>query len=160
MPTDEQKVTDLLDIENAEWRESLDYVLQTQGEERVRELLRLLQIRAQEQGVSIPFTANTPYINTIPPGRQPVYPGNREIERRIKSIIRWNAMAMVVRANRDKVGIGGHISTYASVATLWEVGFNHFWRGRTDNFIGDMVYFQGHAAPGVYARAFMEGRLS
>ena len=161
MATNIQKTTDdLLDIENSEWRESLDYVLQTQGEERVRELLRLLQVRAQEQGVSIPFTANTPYINTIPRDKQPVYPGNREIERRIKSIIRWNAMAMVVRANREKSGIGGHISTYASVATLWEVGFNHFWRGRTDDFLGDMVYFQGHAAPGVYARAFLEGRLT
>ncbi len=160
MATDEQKAVDLVDIENSEWRESLDYVLQEQGEERVRELLRLLQVRAQEQGVSIPFTANTPYINSIPPDKQPVYPGNREIERRIKSIVRWNAMAMVVRANRDKAGIGGHISTYASVATLWEVGFNHFWRGRTDDFLGDMVFFQGHAAPGVYARAFLEGRLS
>ena len=151
---------DLLDIENQEWRESLDYVLKEQGPERVRQILRQLQIRAQEQGVSIPFTANTPYINTIPHTRQPVFPGNRELERRIKSIIRWNAMAMVVRANRESDGIGGHISTFASVANLWEVGFNHFWRGRTDDFLGDMVYFQGHAAPGVYARAFMEGRLS
>ena len=144
MITDNRKTTDnLIDIENGEWRESLDYVLQTQGEERVRQLLRLLQVRAQEQGVSIPFTANTPYINTIPKNQQPVFPGNREIERRIKSIVRWNAMAMVVRANREKSGIGGHISTFASVATLWEVGFNHFWRGRTDKFIGDMIYFQG-----------------
>ncbi|MDT8441418.1 MAG: pyruvate dehydrogenase (acetyl-transferring), homodimeric type [Desulfuromonadales bacterium] len=150
----------LEEIENAEWRESLDHVLQSQGEDRVRQLLRLLQVRAQEQGVSIPFTANTPYINTIPRDRQPVFAGNREIERRIKSIIRWNAMAMVVRANREKPGIGGHISTFASAATLWEVGFNHFWRGRTDDFLGDMVYFQGHAAPGIYARAFLEGRLS
>lgn len=151
---------EILDIENSEWRESLDYVLKTQGADRVRHLLRLLQVRAQEQGVSIPFTANTPYINSIPLEQQAVFPGNREIERRIKSIIRWNAMAMVVRANRESAGIGGHISTYASAATLWEVGFNHFWRGRTKDFIGDMVYFQGHAAPGVYARAFLEGRLS
>ena len=155
-----QESKDLLDIENQEWRESLDYVLKEQGPERVRQILRQLQIRAQEQGVSIPFTANTPYINTIPHTRQPVFPGNRELERRIKSIIRWNAMAMVVRANRESDGIGGHISTFASVANLWEIGFNHFWRGRTDDFLGDMVYFQGHAAPGVYARAFMEGRLS
>jgi len=147
-------------IENAEWRESLDYVLHEQGPDRVREILRLLQVLAQEHGVSIPFTANTPYINTIPPDQQPVYPGNREIERRIKSIIRWNAMAMVVRANRESPGIGGHISTFASAATLWEVGFNHFWRGRTKDFLGDMVYFQGHASPGIYARAFLEGRLS
>jgi pyruvate dehydrogenase E1 component len=158
--SDSKAVNSLLDIENREWRESLDYVLQTQGEDRVRQLLRLLQVRAQEHGVSIPFTANTPYINSIPRDKQPVFPGNREIERRIKSIIRWNAMAMVVRANRESSGIGGHISTYASAATLWEVGFNHFWRGRTDEFLGDMVYFQGHAAPGVYARAYLEGRLS
>ncbi len=150
----------LQEVENQEWRESLDYVLKEQGAERVQQILRQLQIRAQEQGVSIPFTANTPYINTIPRAQQSVPPGNREIERRIKSIVRWNAMAMVVRANRESAGIGGHISTYASAATLWEVGFNHFWRGRTDNFIGDMVYFQGHAAPGVYSRAFLEGRLT
>ena len=147
------------EIENQEWRESLDYVLKEQGPDRVRQLLRQLQIRAQEQGVSIPFTANTPYINSIPVEQQPVFPGNRELERRIKSIIRWNAMAMVVRANRESSGIGGHISTFASVATLWEIGFNHFWRGRTDDFLGDMVYFQGHAAPGVYSRAYLEGRL-
>jgi pyruvate dehydrogenase E1 component len=147
-------------IENAEWRESLDYVLREQGPERVVQLLRLLQTRAQEHGVSIPFTANTPYINTIPLKDQPVFPGNRNLERRIKSIIRWNAMAMVVRANRELPGIGGHISTYASAANLWEVGFNHFWRGRTKDFVGDMVYFQGHASPGVYARAFLEGRLT
>ncbi len=150
----------LNEIENREWRESLDYVLQTAGAERVQQILRLLQVRAQEQGVSIPFTANTPYINTIPRNQQPVFPGDREIERRIKSIIRWNAMAMVVRANQESAGIGGHISTFASAATLWEMGFNHFWRGRTEEFLGDMVYFQGHASPGVYARAFLEGRLS
>ncbi len=149
-----------LQIENDEWRESLDYVLQQQGPERVQHILRLLQTRAQEHGVSIPFTANTPYINTIPRSKQPVFPGNREFERRIKSIIRWNAMAMVVRANRELPGIGGHISTYASAATLWEVGFNHFWRGRTDDFLGDQIYFQGHASPGIYARAFLEGRLT
>ena len=147
-------------IENREWRESLDYVLQEQGPGRVKQLLRQLQVRAQEQGVSIPFSANTPYINTIPQSQEPIYPGNRELERRIKSIIRWNAMAMVVRANHESAGIGGHISTFASAATLWEVGFNHFWRGRTEDFIGDMVYFQGHAAPGVYSRAFLEGRLT
>ena len=150
----------LRETEDREWRESLDFVLQEQGPDRVRDLLRRLQTRAQEQGVSIPFTANTPYINTIPASQQPVFPGNREIERRIKSLIRWNAMAMVVRANRELPGIGGHISTFASAATLWEIGFNHFWRGRTEGFLGDMVYFQGHAAPGAYARAYLEGRLS
>jgi len=147
-------------IEDREWRESIDYVLQGQGPDRVRDLLRLLQIRAQEQGVSIPFTANTPYINTIPASQQPVFPGNREIERRNKSLIRWNAMAMVARANRESAGIGGHISTFASAATLWEVGFNHFWRGPDHECMGDMVYFQGHASPGLYARAYLEGRLT
>jgi len=159
----DRKASDLAhlnEIENQEWRESLDYVLKTAGPERVQQLLRLLQVRALEQGVSIPFTANTPYINSIPRSQQPVFPGDREIERRIKSIIRWNAMAMVVRANQESSGIGGHISTFASAATLWEIGFNHFWRGHTDDFLGDMVYFQGHASPGVYARAFLEGRLS
>ncbi len=151
---------DLEQIENAEWRDSLDYVLKQQGPRRVNQILRLLQTRAQEHGVSIPFTANTPHINTIPRSQQPIFPGNRELERRIKSIIRWNAMAMVVRANRELPGIGGHISTYASAANLWEIGFNHFWRGRTDDFLGDQVYFQGHASPGVYARAFLEGRLT
>jgi len=157
---DPEVLARLQEIENAEWRESLDYVLREQGPDRVRQLLRVLQTRAQERGVSIPFTANTPYINTIPAAQQPVYPGNRELERRIKSIIRWNAMAMVVRANRERPGTGGHISTYASAATLWEVGFNHFWRARTDEFLGDQVFFQGHASPGIYARAFLEGRLS
>jgi pyruvate dehydrogenase E1 component len=157
---DPEALARLQELENTEWRESLDYVLREQGPDRVRQLLRVLQTRAQERGVSIPYTANTPYINTIPTPQQPVYPGNRELERRIKSIIRWNAMAMVVRANRERPGIGGHISTYASAATLWEVGFNHFWRARNDDFLGDQVFFQGHASPGLYARAFLEGRLS
>jgi pyruvate dehydrogenase E1 component len=148
------------ELENKEWLESLDYILQTQGPGRVTELLRKLQIYAQEHGVKFPFTANTPYINTIPLDKQPVYPGSREIERRIKSILRWNAMAMVVRANRELSGIGGHISTYASSATLYEVGFNHFFRGKNDPSGGDIIYFQGHAAPGIYARAMLEGRIS
>lgn len=148
------------ELENKEWLESLDYILHNQGPERVTELLRKLQIYAQEHGVKIPFTANTPYINTIPADKQPVFPGSREIERRIKSILRWNAMAMVVRANRELSGIGGHISTYASAATLYEVGFNHFFRGKNDPSGGDIIYFQGHAAPGIYARAMLEGRIS
>jgi pyruvate dehydrogenase E1 component len=146
--------------ENREWLDSLDYVYQNQGPRRVVNLLRLLQLRAQQHGVHIHFTANTPYINTIPVEKQPAFPGSREIERRIKSIVRWNAMAMVVRANRQENGIGGHISTYASSATLYEVGFNHFFRARTEDQEGDIIYFQGHASPGIYARAFIEGRLS
>jgi pyruvate dehydrogenase E1 component len=155
---DERK--DIDPAETAEWIASFDDVLARGGHERVRYLLGLLQETAYRRGVSLPFTANTPYINTIPVAQQPRFPGSREIERRIKSIIRWNAMAMVVRANREAHGIGGHISTYASVATLFEVGFNHFFRGKSDDFSGDQVYFQGHASPGVYARAFLEGRIS
>ncbi len=149
-----------IEYENREWIESLDYVYENQGPDRVRELLRRLQLRAQQQGIQIHFTANTPYINTIPVERQPAFPGSREIERRIKSILRWNAMVMVVRANRESSGIGGHISTYASCATLYEIGFNHFFRGRTEQHPGDLIYFQGHAAPGVYARAYLEGRIT
>ncbi|MFN0056527.1 MAG: pyruvate dehydrogenase (acetyl-transferring), homodimeric type [Planctomycetales bacterium] len=146
--------------ESAEWIESLVDILHREGPERVRQLLVMLQEEAYIRGVMLPFTANTPYINSIPVERQPRFPGNREIERRLKSIIRWNAMAMVVRANREQSGIGGHISTYASAATLLEVGFNHFFRAPTEARPGDMVYFQGHASPGVYARAYLEGRLT
>lgn len=147
------------DIEIREWLDSLDYVIEQGDPERVRALLRRLQVRAQQAGIRTDSSITTPYINTIPAHEQPVYPGSREIERRIKSIIRWNAMAMVVRANRGEEGLGGHISTYASAATLFEVGFNHFFRAPTDAQEGDLVYFQGHASPGVYARAFVEGRL-
>ncbi len=150
---------DIDPAETGEWLDSLKYVLESKGPQRVQYLLSVLDEYAHQQGVELPFTANTPYINSIPVDQQPLYPGNREIERRIKSIIRWNAMAMVVRANRDFSGIGGHISTYASCATLYEVGFNHFFRGNQD-FCGDQIYFQGHASPGVYARAFLEGRLT
>ena len=146
--------------ETLEWLESLDYVIRTGGPERVKRLLRQLQNRAAKHGIALPYSANTPYINTIPRHAQTQFPGNREIERRIKSIIRWNAMAMVVRANREESGIGGHISTYASSATLLEVGFNHFFRGPDHPEGGDHVYFQGHGSPGIYARAFLEGRLT
>jgi pyruvate dehydrogenase E1 component len=143
-----------------EWIESFDAVLKEEGQEAATLLLDRLRARAQMLGIGPAFTANTPYVNTIPADKQGVFPGDQEIERRIKSLIRWNALAMVVRANRVDHSIGGHISTYASAATLFEVGFNHFFRGRTEEFEGDTVYFQGHASPGVYARAFLEGRLS
>ncbi len=146
--------------ETRDWLESLQDVLHSRGPNRVRDLLYALQIHAQKAGIELPVTSRTPYVNTIPVDQQPPYPGSREIERRIKSIIRWNAMAMVVRANRASDGIGGHISTYASVATLYEVGFNHFFRGRDHECGGDLVYFQGHSSPGIYARAFLEGRLT
>ncbi|MCY2992701.1 MAG: pyruvate dehydrogenase (acetyl-transferring), homodimeric type [Planctomycetota bacterium] len=147
--------------ETAEWLDSLNYVLETKGADRAKYLVGLIEEKAQLDGVDTPLHANTPYVNTITAERQPSYPGNREIERRIKSIIRWNAMARVVRANKESDGIGGHISTYASAATLYEVALNHFIRGRGEHGDdGDLVYFQGHAAPGMYARAFLEGRLS
>jgi len=147
-------------IETREWIDSLDWVLGSSGPGRVRELLGTLHNHARGTGVEIPFTANTPHLNTIPADQEVPYPGSREIERRIKSLVRWNAMAMVVRANREEAGIGGHISTFASAATLYQVAFNHFLRGRTEHHPGDIVYFQGHGAPGIYSQAFLEGRLS
>ncbi len=157
--TAQSDAAELEALETREWLESLDYVLQHGGPTRVGQLLGELGRHAQQSGVTLPFTANTPYINTIHADEQAPYPGSREIERRIKSLVRWNAMAMVVRANREEDGIGGHISTYASAATLYEVAFNHFFRGR-DGHEGDFVFFQGHASPGIYARAFLEGRIS
>jgi pyruvate dehydrogenase E1 component len=148
------------DVEIQEWLESLDAVLESSGAEVATEILERLRAHATVNGIDLPFTANTPYANTIPHRLEPPFPGDQEIERRIKSLVRWNALAMVVRANRVEHNIGGHISTFASAATLYEVGQNHFWRGRTADFEGDTVYFQGHAAPGMYARAFLEGRLS
>ena len=146
-------------LEQREWLESLDYVIQTGDRGRVQRLLERLRDHARVAGAGLPFTAVTPYVNSIRAEDQSPFPGSQEIERRIKSLVRWNAMAMVVRANRASDGIGGHISTYASAATLYEVGFNHFFRGKDDGS-GDQIYFQGHASPGIYARAFLEGRLS
>src|SRR5881628_2838820 len=146
-------------LETREWLESLDYVLQSGGPNRVGRLLQELNIHARRRGVKLRFTANTPYINSIHADEQPPFPGSREVERRIKSLVRWNALAMVVRANKLEEGIGGHISTYASAATLYEVAFNHFFRGKGESHDGDIIYFQGHAAPGIYARAFLEGRI-
>jgi pyruvate dehydrogenase E1 component len=151
---------DIDENETAEWLEALQSVLSVRGEERVRFLLAELLRTSYLKGVRVPLIANTPYINTIPAERQHAYPGNRKIERRIKSLIRWNAMAMVVKANKKFEGLGGHISTYASTATLFEVAFNHFLCAKDGDFNGDIVYFQGHAAPGIYARAFLEGRIS
>jgi pyruvate dehydrogenase E1 component len=146
--------------ETNEWLDALESVMQSEGQERAGFLLRQLKQKAVRGGVEIPFTANTPYINTIPASRQPPFPGNRDLERRIKSLVRWNAMAMVVKANLLDDTLGGHISTFGSSATLYEIGFNHFFRGPNAPGGGDQVYFQGHASPGMYARAFLEGRLS
>ncbi|HUF53292.1 MAG TPA: pyruvate dehydrogenase (acetyl-transferring), homodimeric type [Dehalococcoidia bacterium] len=147
-------------IETKEWVDALRDVTRSAGPERASRLLQTLQISAQRLGVTLPVTSRTPYVNTIPAEMQPRYPGDIEQERRVKSIIRWNALAMVSEANDKTPGIGGHISTYASAATLYEVGFNHFFRGPDDPSGGDLIYFQGHASPGIYARAYMEGRLT
>ena len=155
-----QSLSEDQQLELAEWIDSIDYVIAQGDPERVRRVLSELAQRCHQAGIPLPHCANTPYINTIPASEQVPFPGSRETERRVKSIIRWNAMAMVVRANREESGIGGHISSYASEATLYEVGFNHFFRGSTEDQLGDDVFFQGHASPGNYARAFLEGRLS
>ncbi|MGO9257744.1 MAG: pyruvate dehydrogenase (acetyl-transferring), homodimeric type [Bryobacteraceae bacterium] len=155
-----QRVVDLDPRETAEWVEALDQVIDEAGPDRAAYLLEQLSDKARLNGVDLPPHINTPYVNTIRVEDELPYPGDRAIERRIKSLIRWNAMAMVVRQNKYDPGIGGHISTYASLATLLEVGFNHFFHAKFGDQPGDLVYFQGHASPGVYARAFLEGRLT
>ncbi len=155
-----EKDQKLLESEISEWMHMLDDVYYHQGPSAVKHALEQLNIQAHKYAILVRLPGTTPYINTIPAHQQPPYPGRRDIEKRIKSIIRWNAMAMVVRANKEEPGIGGHISTYASAATLYEVGFNHFFRAKTEKHPGDIIYFQGHASPGIYARAFVEGRLS
>jgi pyruvate dehydrogenase E1 component len=148
---------DLAEI--SEWIEAFDQIVAEEGPNRGARLLEALTRRAQESGVDLPVHLNTPYVNTIPPNEEVAYPGDRGLERRIKSLIRWNAMAMVHRQNKKDPGIGGHISTYSSVASLFEVGFNHFFHASYGDQPGDLVYFQGHASPGVYGRAFLEGRI-
>jgi pyruvate dehydrogenase E1 component len=152
---------DLNPQETSEWVEALDEIIDQTGPDRASYLLERLMERAANLGVQVPLRWNTPYMNTIPPEEEVEKPGNRVLERNIKSLVRWNATAMVVRANKYDANIGGHLATYASLATLLEVGFNHFFRGSYDSTEpGDFVYFQGHASPGVYARAFLEGRLT
>src|SRR5579862_6314226 len=155
-----QAPDDLNPQETSEWIEALDEIIDETGPDRASYLLERLMERAANLGVQPPLRLNTPYINTIPPEEQVAYPGDRAMERRIKSLTRWNATAMVVRANKYDANIGGHLATYASSATLFEVGFNHFFHGSHGDQAGDFVYFQGHASPGVYARAFLEGRLN
>ena len=147
-------------VEIREWLESLEQVIEESSSDRVLELLNELKNHAEKRGIKIPRSPLTPYCNTIHHTEEPKYPGNRKIEHRIKNIVRWNAMAMVVRAQRGGTGVGGHISTFASCATLYEVAFNHFFRARTEEYGGDLVFFQGHSSPGVYSRAFLEGRLN
>ncbi len=154
------QLPDIDPTETKEWLDSLDAVVDAHGKTRARYLLTRLMERATASQVSFPATVSTPYVNTIPREQEPWFPGDEHIERRIRAFIRWNAAMMVVRANKTADGIGGHLSTYASSASLYEIGFNHFFRGKDDGRPGDHVYYQGHAAPGVYARAFLEGRLT
>jgi pyruvate dehydrogenase E1 component len=158
-----QKLTERVDLnpqETSEWVEALNEIIDQAGPDRAAFLLERLTERARLDGVELPVQLNTPYINTVPTSQEVAFPGDRAMERRIKSLIRWNAMAMVVHQNKYDAGIGGHISTYASLATLLEVGFNHFFRAKYDDQPGDLIYFQGHASPGIYGRAFLEGRLT
>ncbi|MSV68566.1 MAG: pyruvate dehydrogenase (acetyl-transferring), homodimeric type, partial [Actinobacteria bacterium] len=147
-------------VETLEWIESLDSVISTQGIERARYVLLRLLERARNLGVGIGGSLTTPYVNTIPVESQTAYPGDLVVERSIRAAVRWNAVAMVDRANHRFNGLGGHLSTYASAASLYEVGFNHFFRGPEVSGGGDQVFFQGHASPGIYARAFLEHRLT
>ncbi len=145
--------------ETQEWIESLDQVIDEAGPERARFLMAALAARARSRDVGIPAPVTTPYVNTIPPEEEAWFPGDEVLEKRIRRLVRWNAAAMVVRANRAVDSLGGHLSTFASSAALYEVGFNHFFRGKAAGTPGDQVYIQGHAAPGIYARAFLEYRL-
>ena len=154
------QLPDLDPDETREWLESLDTVINVAGRSRARYLMLKLLERARERQVGVPALRSTDYINTIPPEREPWFPGDEYVERRIRAYIRWNAAMMVSRANRPELGVGGHIATYASMASLYEVGFNHFFRGKDHGQSGDQVFFQGHGSPGIYARAFLEGRLS
>ncbi|MCP5365847.1 MAG: pyruvate dehydrogenase (acetyl-transferring), homodimeric type, partial [Hyphomicrobiales bacterium] len=157
---DFSKDGDIDPVETQEWLEALDSVVSYEGYDRARYLLERLSEKAREAGVGIPFNKNTPYLNTILPSEEERNPGQAAIEWRIRTIIRWNAMAMVVRANRKTTELGGHISSFASSASLYDVGFNHFWHAPSENHGGDLVFIQGHSAPGIYARAFVEGRLT
>ena len=151
---------DIDPTETREWVDALQSVLDNEGSERLHFLLERLTAKARELGVPLPFNANTPYVNSILPAQEDRNPGAAAIEWRLRTIIRWNAMAMVVRANKITSELGGHIASFASAATLYDVGFNHFFHGKTDTHGGDLVYFQGHSSPGMYARAFLEGRIS
>jgi len=152
-------IRDIDSGETQDWLDALEHVLKTQGIERANFLLQRLSARMTKTGASLPYTITTPYRNTIPSSQEAMMPGDLFMERRIRSLIRWNALALVVRANRREGELGGHISSFASSATLYDVGFNYFFQGATAESAGDLIYFQGHCAPGVYARSYLEGRL-
>ena len=156
----QSELPDIDAVETKEWIESLEAVIENEGVERAHFLLEQLIDKARRSGANLPYSANTAYVNTIPPHLEAPLPGDAALEDRIRSYIRWNAMAMVVKANRKSAELGGHIATFASAATLYDTGFNHFWRAPSHEHGGDLIYFQGHASPGTYARAYLEGRLS
>src|SRR5438309_119472 len=147
-------------IETREWSDSLRAVLAYQGPARVSFLLDQLVEEARRQGAYTPQALTTPYCNTIPVDREERSPGDREVEHAIRSVIRWNAVAIILRANKESSELGGHIASFQSAATLYDIGFGHFWHAATEEHGGDLIYFQGHSSPGIYARAFLEGRLS
>ncbi|MET1110005.1 MAG: pyruvate dehydrogenase (acetyl-transferring), homodimeric type, partial [Allosphingosinicella sp.] len=147
-------------LETREWLDSVEGVLEVGGPERLHFLLEQVVEGARRRGAPVPYSANTPYLNTIPVERQPAHPGNRAVEHRIRSAIRWNALAIVLKANKESSELGGHIASFQSAATLYDTGFMHFWRAASDAHGGDLVYVQGHSSPGIYARAFLEGRLT
>src|SRR5215469_13967290 len=153
-------IQDIDPEETREWLDSLEAVIDAEGVDRAHYLLEQLITAARLRGSYLPYNANTPYVNTIPAERQPHYPGDREIERRISSTIRWNALAMVVRANKESSELGGHIASFQSAATLYDIGFGHSWRAPNEHHGGDSIYIQGHSSPGIYARAFVEGHLT
>ncbi|MET0772507.1 MAG: pyruvate dehydrogenase (acetyl-transferring), homodimeric type, partial [Candidatus Limnocylindrales bacterium] len=155
-----QQLPDRDPAETEDWIESLDSIVQQDGVSRARFVLYRLLKRARQLDIGLPALTQTRYINTISPEQEPEFPGDEAMELRIRRMVRWNAVAMVLRANHASPGIGGHLATYASAASLYEVGFNHFFRGKDAPGMGDQVFFQGHAAPGIYARAFVEGRLT
>ncbi len=159
-PDFKQQLPDRDPAETADWVDSLDSIVRTEGVERAQFVLYRLLKRARQLDIGLPALTQTRYINTISPEQEPEFPGDEEMERRIRRMVRWNAVAMVLRANAASPGIGGHLATYASAASLYEVGFNHFFRGKDAPGLGDQIFYQGHAAPGIYARAFLEGRLS
>ncbi|HKE37987.1 MAG TPA: pyruvate dehydrogenase (acetyl-transferring), homodimeric type, partial [Candidatus Baltobacteraceae bacterium] len=146
--------------ETSEWLDAMRGVLTVEGPDRARDLIGHLVDEAQRGGAHVSLGLETPYVNTIPVERQPAMPGDREIEARLRHWVRWNAVAMVVRSNKVSSELGGHVASFASAATLYDVGFNHFFRAPSDSFGGDLVFLQGHSAPGFYARAFLEGRIT
>src|SRR5688572_17178787 len=146
--------------ETQEWLDALAAVIEQEGPERAHYLIEKQIELARAAGINVPYSANTAYVNTIPPDREARSPANHDIEHRLRSYVRWNALAMVLRANKDDSGLGGHIASFASAATLYDIGFNHYWHAPQEGHGGDLVYYQGHSAPGVYARSFMMGSLT